>query len=79
MGWEPGRALLLKKGGKWKQAPQVLIVPERESFLSFKDSQKIARYLNQHGLDEDTRPHVDGTMTKYKWKRKVKTKRKGVK
>lgn len=72
MGWEPGRALLLKKGGVWKQAPQMLIVSERESFISFKDSKKITRYLKQHGLDEDTRPHVTGTMTKQKWKRKVK-------
>lgn len=72
MGWEPGQIMLRKEGGKWRQAPQMLIVPERESFISIKDSQKIARYLKQHGLEEDTRPHVTGTTTKHKWKRKVK-------
>lgn len=72
MGWEPGQNLLQKKGGVWRQAPRQVMIPTKENFLSFKDSRKLTRYLKKHGLDEDTLPHVTGTMTKQKWKRKVK-------
>lgn len=74
MSWRPGQAMLRKEGGVWKQNPQILMVPERESFISFKDDRKLTRYLKDHGLEEDTRPHVTGTMTKHKRKRKVNVK-----
>lgn len=70
--WHDGQATLRKEGGVWRQNPQVLLVPDRESYLSFKDAAKLTRFMKERGWDEDTRPYVIGTKTTYKWKRKAK-------
>lgn len=77
MGWEPGQDLLRKVGGVWRTVPRQVTIPTKESFISFKDNQKLTRYLKDHGLEEDTRLHMTGTTTKHKWKRKVKIQKGG--
>ncbi len=72
MGWEPGQATLRKEGGVWRQNPQALEAPGRGSFLNYTEDQRLTAFLREHGLDEDVRPHVGTTKTKYKWTRKLK-------
>lgn len=79
MGWHPGQATLRKEDGVWKQNPQMLMVPNQNSFISLKDSAKIAQFLKEHGLEEDVRPYPIGMKAKYKWKRKAKNKKGGEK
>lgn len=78
MGWEPGQGLLRRNGrGAWTPIPQMLIVPDRESFITIKDAEKVTKFVKKHGLEEDTRPYVSNMKAKYKWKRKPKVKKGG--
>lgn len=76
MTWHDGQVTLRKEGGAWKQNPQMLVTPDRDSFISYKDAAKLTRFMKARGWEEDTRPYVVGTPTKT-WKRKAKTKKGG--
>lgn len=77
MSWHDGQATLRKEGGVWRQNPQMLQVPDRESFITYKDAAKLTRFMKARGWEEDIRPYVSKTTTKGKWKRKAKVKKGG--
>lgn len=58
MGWNSGQVMLRKEGGVWRQ------LPNREEhasqFFTFREIEKIDRFLKEHDLETDTRPIVDG-------------------
>lgn len=79
MDWHPGQGLLRRNArGAWTPVPEMLIVPDRSSFITHQEGKKLTRFIKDHGLEEDVRPWVSNKkVQKYKWKRKPKKAKRG--